>query len=85
MGDCLSRFDLRDRLHEIEIPVFVYVGRYDWITQVKLSEDLAGGIKGSKLVVYGNSGHMAALEEKTKFQKHVREFLKSLNIEGLGS
>ena len=82
-GDCLSRFDVRDRLHEIRIPVFVYVGRYDWITPVKLSEDLAGGIKGSKLVIYEKSGHMAALEEKTKFQKDVREFIKGLKMESL--
>ena len=52
---------------------------------MKLSEDLASGIKGSKLVVYENSGHMAALEEKTKFQKDLREFIKSLNIKGLSS
>ena len=83
MGDCLSRFDVRDRLHEIKMPVFVYVGRYDWITPVKLSEELAAGIKDSKLVMYEKSGHMAALEEKTAFQKDVGEFLKRLDIEGL--
>ena len=85
MGDCLSRFDVRDRLHEIKVPAFVYVGRYDWITPVKLSEDLANGIKGSKLVVYEKSGHMAALEKNMTFQSDVREFVRSLNIAGLGS
>ena len=82
MGDCLSRYDVRDRLHEITIPVFIYVGRYDWITPVKLNEELARGIKGSKFVIYEKSGHMAALEEKTAFQRDVRGFMNRLNIEG---
>jgi proline iminopeptidase len=85
MGDCLSRFDVRDRLHEIKVPVFVYVGRYDWITPVKLNEDLASAIKGSKLVVYEKSGHMAPLEQQTAFQNDVREFVKGLNIQGIGA
>ena len=82
MNDCLSRYDLRDRLHEISIPVFVYVGRYDWITPVKLNEELANGIKDAKFVVYEKSGHFAALEEKTKFGKDAREFLSKLEYPG---
>lgn len=83
MGDCLSRYDVRDKLHEIKLPAFVYVGRHDWITPPFLSEELHAGISNSKLVVYENSGHLAALEEQTKFQKDVREFVNSIGIEGL--
>lgn len=82
MGDCLSRYDIRDRLHEIDVPVFVYVGRYDWITPVRLGQELAAGIRNSKFVVYEKSGHMPALEEKTAFQADAREFIKSLRIHG---
>lgn len=80
MGECLSRFDVRDRLKEIGVPVFVFCGRLDWICPVQLSKELAGGIKGSKLVIYEKSGHLPDLEEKSKFQKDVREWLKSEGV-----
>ena len=60
--------------------MFVYTGRYDWITPVQLNIELANGIKGCKFVIYEKSGHMPALEERTKFQKDVRDFLKTLSI-----
>ena len=62
------------------MPVFIYCGRYDWITPPNMNEDAARAIEGSEFVVYENSGHMPALEEKTKFQKDVREFFKKLHV-----
>ena len=52
---------------------------------VELNEDLASGIQGSKFVIYEKSGHMAALEEKTAFQKDVRGFVRCLNTSSLTS
>lgn len=75
MNDCLSRYDIRDRLGEIKVPAFIFVGRYDWIAPPVLSEELARGIKGSKLVVFEQSGHLPPLEEKTKFQREVRAWM----------
>ncbi|KAK4575332.1 hypothetical protein LTR86_001186 [Recurvomyces mirabilis] len=83
MGDCLSRYDLRDRLHEIRVPTLVYVGRYDWITPVSSSEEIVAKIPGAKLIIYEKSGHFAALEEKTRFQRDFRDFVKGLGIEGV--
>ncbi|KAK3673766.1 hypothetical protein LTR78_006319 [Recurvomyces mirabilis] len=83
MGDCLSRYDLRDRLHEIKVPTLVYVGRYDWINPVSSSEEIVANIPGAKLIVYEKSGHFAALEEKTKFRRDFRDFVKGLGVEGI--
>jgi len=83
MNDCASRYDVRDVLQNIKTPAFVYVGRHDWITPVPCSEFLASKIPNAKLVIYEKSGHIAALEEKTPFQKDVREFVKALGIDGL--
>jgi pimeloyl-ACP methyl ester carboxylesterase len=83
MNDCISRYDVRDRLDEIEIPVFVYVGRHDWIAPVKVNEEVARGIPGSTFVVYEKAGHFAAIEEKTKFGQDVRAWLKKIDIAGL--
>ncbi|KAK3631518.1 hypothetical protein LTR56_012274 [Elasticomyces elasticus] len=83
MGDCLSRYDVRDRLKEIKVPAFVGVGRYDWVTPVSCGEELEAGLPTSKLVIYERSGHFPGLEEKTKFQKDVREFVKTMDVPGL--
>jgi proline iminopeptidase len=81
--DVLSRYDLRDTVCNIKIPVFVYVGRYDWITPVMLSEEIVEQMPHAKFVIYEKSGHMAALEEKTRFQKDARDFIGTLKIPGL--
>lgn len=80
MGDCLSRYDIRDRLHELKMPVFLWCGRYDFITPPEQSEYLHSKIPQSNLVIYEKSGHLCPLEEKTKFGKDVREFLKEAKI-----
>lgn len=80
---CLSRFDVRDRLHEIQVPTFVWCGKFDWICPPKFNELIADGIPGAKFVLYEASGHLPAVEEKTKFQKDVREFLKGSKIPGV--
>ncbi|KAF2160366.1 hypothetical protein M409DRAFT_37739 [Zasmidium cellare ATCC 36951] len=80
---CLSRFDVRDRLHEIRVPTFVFSGRFDWICPPKYTQAIADGIPGAKFVVYEASGHLPAIEEKTKFEKDLREFLKGARIPGL--
>lgn len=77
----LSRYDLRDRLVQIMVPAFVWVGRYDWITPIQAGEEVARGLGNlKKFVVYEKSGHLPALEERTKFQKDVREFLNELKF-----
>lgn len=80
MNDCVSRYDVRDRLHEIKVPAFVFVGRHDWILPVKLSEEIARGIPDTKLVVFENSGHLPSLEEKTLFKKEVDNWMASNGI-----
>lgn len=76
MGDCLSRYDMRDRLHELEIPALIFCGRHNWITPFFLSEELAKGLSRSKFVVFENSGHLPALQEKTLFKKEIGIWLQ---------
>jgi proline iminopeptidase len=71
----IPNFDLTGRLHEIEVPTLIVVGRHDWITPVESSEELAAGIPNSELVIFENSGHSPQLEENEKFIAVVREFL----------
>jgi proline iminopeptidase len=70
-------YDVKDRLGAITCPTLVVVGRSDPITPVSCSEDIAARIPGARLEIFENSGHSPPLEEPEKFQRVVREFLRS--------
>ncbi|HRP46933.1 MAG TPA: alpha/beta hydrolase, partial [Trueperaceae bacterium] len=53
----LPNYDLRERLHELRMPVLITVGRFDWITPVSASEELARLLPNNQLAVFENSGH----------------------------
>lgn len=71
----LGRYDIRPRLGEIRVPVLVAVGRHDWITPVRCSEEIAAGIANAELVVFEQSGHSPPADEPEAFQRTVRGFL----------
>lgn len=64
------------RLSSIQVPTLVLVGRHDWITPLEASEEIAAHIPNSKLVVFERSGHSPQIEEREKFLREVRDFLK---------
>lgn len=78
--DNMPRYDLLDRLPEIGCPVLVTVGRHDWITPVRASEEIAERIPGARLVVFENSGHSPPSEEPERFQQVVRGFLHDAGV-----
>ncbi|KAK1810923.1 hypothetical protein LTR12_014722 [Friedmanniomyces endolithicus] len=71
MGDCLSHYDMRDKLQDANVPAFV--------------EEIAEKLPNAKLVIYEKSGHLAALEEKTAFQRDARQFIRTLSIASVSS
>ena len=71
----LPGYDLTDRLHEIQVPTLIVVGRHDWITPVAASEEIASGIPNAELVIFEHSGHSPQLEENERFIAVVRDFL----------
>jgi proline iminopeptidase len=84
-GENMPKYDLTERLGEINCPVLVTVGRHDWRTPVAASEAIAKGIQKSEIVVFEHSGHSPQLEEPERFQAVVRDFLKrALGIDNRG-
>lgn len=71
----LPNYDLRDYLPKVKVPTLIVVGRHDWITPVEASEELAGLLPNSELVVFEDSGHSPQLEENERFIALVRDFL----------
>ncbi len=73
----LERYDLRDRLGDIQVPTLVICGRHDWITPLDQSEYMASHIPGARLAVFDRSGHGPMAEENEAFLDEVQRFLRS--------
>jgi len=70
-------YDVRDRLHEIQVPTLVVVGSKDWICPVSESQFIADHIPNARLVVFEGCNHAAHIEDNAKFVQMVREFMSS--------
>jgi 3-oxoadipate enol-lactonase len=73
-----DRSDSTPMLEKIKIPTLIVVGEHDKPTPVASSEDMHARIKGSKLEVIKDAGHMSNLEQPQAFNRVLLEFLKSL-------
>src|SRR5437764_583852 len=71
----LKGWDVRDRLHEIDVPALVVRGRHDMSTDA-VSAELVGGIKGAREVVLEHSSHTPVLEETERYLQVVGGFLR---------
>jgi pimeloyl-ACP methyl ester carboxylesterase len=80
LGDFLAcdRFDVMDRLAEIDVPVLVISGSADRLTPVKYARYLAEHIPDVRLVIAEGAGHMVMLERPEHVAEAVREFVTAL-------
>ncbi len=76
-GDFLAcdRFDMMKELEKIELPTFILCGDEDQLTPVKYSQFLQNRIKGSKLEIIPNAGHMVMMESPAAFNEKIRGFI----------
>ena len=77
----LKNWDIRQRLHEIQLPTLLMSGRYDESTPA-INELLHKGIPGSKWVIFEHSSHMPHIEETERFLQVLDEFLRETESEG---
>lgn len=70
----LKDWERRDRIHEIDVPTLITVGRYDEIPSA-CARTLHDGIRGSELAVFEQSSHVAMLEETTAYVRQLTNFL----------
>jgi pimeloyl-ACP methyl ester carboxylesterase len=71
------RFDIRDRLAEIEAPTLIVWGSSDRIIPVRAGHSLHRRIPNSRLEVFERTGHIPQLERPGRFNALVEEFLTS--------
>jgi 3-oxoadipate enol-lactonase len=78
-----GRHDVRDRLHELSMPVHVIGAERDMMIPVWKSQELARLIPGAKLTVIEGAGHGVSWERAEDFNRTVLEFLASAPAEAV--
>ncbi|MBV8689207.1 MAG: alpha/beta hydrolase, partial [Candidatus Eremiobacteraeota bacterium] len=67
--------DYRSDLARITVPVLVICGELDPIAPVALSQEIANGIPGAKLIVIPNANHVSNADAPERFNALLEEFL----------
>lgn len=70
-----DRFDVMKEVEKIDLPTLILCGEDDALTPVPYSQFLHSRIKGSKLEVLSNAGHMVMMESPQAFNEKIREFI----------
>jgi pimeloyl-ACP methyl ester carboxylesterase len=71
----MSRADSRPLLATIKCPTLVLCGRQDQLTPLDRHEEMAAGIKGAKLEVLEDCGHMSTMEKPAEVNRALRQWL----------
>lgn len=75
-----TRFDIRDRLHEINIPTLVVAGELDKTVSMDAKKELASNIPDARLVVIPDSGHATPIDATEEFNRTLLDYLSTLDI-----
>jgi pimeloyl-ACP methyl ester carboxylesterase len=83
-GDFLAcdRFDLSKEVERIILPTLVICGDKDELTPIKYSEFLHHRIKGSKLEIVPDAGHMVMMEAPEAFNGKIKDFVANPTSSG---
>jgi pimeloyl-ACP methyl ester carboxylesterase len=73
----MTRADARSVLSTISCPTLVVVGDNDALTPPKLAEEIAAGIRGARLVVIADCGHLSTLERPDAVNQALAEWMES--------
>jgi L-proline amide hydrolase len=74
MTGVLKDWDVRSRLHELDLPTLVVRGWYDMCSD-PIARTLVDGIRGAEYVVFEHSSHTPVLEETESYLEVVGRFL----------
>jgi pimeloyl-ACP methyl ester carboxylesterase len=72
----MSRPDSRTDLVGIRCPTTVVVGESDQLTPPALAEEMASGIRGARLLIIPESGHLSPLEQPTAVTQGLIDLLR---------
>ncbi len=72
--DNVRKYDYKNRISTIAVPVLICVGKFDPQTPLIMSKALNDGIKNSQLKIFNNSGHSPFIEESKYFIEMLTDF-----------
>jgi pimeloyl-ACP methyl ester carboxylesterase len=75
--EIFNTFDLRGDLPGISASTLVVTGDDDFICGPVCAEEICAGIRGARMVVIGDAGHMVFVEQPQAFHDQVADFLES--------
>lgn len=78
-----AKLDYLPQLGQLDLPVLIYVGRYDPQTPVVMNRQLHENIAISELVIFEHSGHSPFVEEAGLFTRTLGDFLLDRVTPGL--
>lgn len=73
-----DKFDIMQDVEKIQLPTLIVVGTKDRLTPIKYAEYLYKKIKGAKLEIISEAGHMLMLEAPEPLSLAITNFLKNL-------
>ena len=76
LANDIGRFDYRDDLKTLKMPVLIIAGRFDRFAIPRMMFQYKEYCPQAKLVIFEKSGHFPFIEESSKFFTVVRAFLK---------
>jgi len=75
-----ERSDQTFLLENISLPTLLIFGKNDKITNIETAEKMKTEISKSRLVIIKDAGHYSNLEQPLTFNKHLKEFIKTVSI-----
>ncbi len=75
---CCDKFDVMDKVHQIEVPTLILCGSEDEMTPPKYSSYLAGRINGSNLTMVDGGTHFVFAEKPEAVNQAIERFVNSL-------
>ena len=73
-----ERKETCSKLHTIEVPVLILVGKEDEITPPKVASSMHEKIKGSTIDIIDQAGHLSNMENPNEFNNRLAGFLLSI-------
>ncbi len=70
--------DYLDDLARVQTPTLVLVGEHDALTPRALSEELAAGIAGARLICLPDAGHLSNVDQPDAFNRAVGELIEEV-------
>ena len=71
----MARYDHRDALARLALPVLAVCGKDDQVTPPVLSEELAALIPNAQLKWIEDAGHMVPMEQPAALAEHLKKFM----------